>query len=267
MPNHTPLDNTEDLVVSRRQMDRFMHLRPCLRKPCQWHEHCRQLHIPYGELEIETINNTFSNENNNYSGVREMPAVPAVNSHPYAKTLVGKIIPPEKESKPHKEDQPPKTQRFISPKKEEGFIACIQREFTTTEEKGPVTNEELVRGGQERNPRGHGQPDEAAEPEGQGQERQEIKEQPNDAPNNARAALKFYKTTHREIYIYSEPHLSLDKYDASYRLKFRVTFDTTDASKPSGDIIDHRDVGRQTEDIRVVKNNIAIGENESKVQG
>ena len=104
-----------------------------------------------------------------------MPAVPAVNSHPYAKTLVGKIIPPKKESEPNKEDKPPKTQRFVSTEKEEGFIASIQRELATTEEKGPVKNEELVGGGQERNPRGHGQPDEAAEPEGQGQERQEIR--------------------------------------------------------------------------------------------
>ena len=94
-PNHTPLDNT------------------CLRKPGQFHEHCRQLHVPYGEPDKEKLYNTFSNENNNYSGVREMPAEPAVNSHPYAKTLVGEIIPPKKESEPNKEDKPPKTQGHL----------------------------------------------------------------------------------------------------------------------------------------------------------
>jgi hypothetical protein len=78
-----------------------------------------------------------------------------------------------------------------------------------------------------------------------------------------RAAPKFYKTTQREIYRYSEPHLSLDKYDASYRPKLRVTFDITNENKPSGDIIDHREVGRPTEDVGVVKNNIAIDNSES----
>ena len=93
-----------------------------------------------------------------------------------------------------------------------------------------------------------------------------MKELPNDAQNNDRAAPKFYKTNHRNIYRYSEPHLSLDKYVASYRPKARVTFDTTDASKPSRDIIEHHTellslyIGRPTEDIRVENNSITIAE-------
>jgi hypothetical protein len=54
----------------------------------------------------------------------------------------------------------------------------------------------------------------------------------------------------------------LDKYDASYRPKLRVTFDITNENKPSGDFIDHRDVGRPTKDVIVVKNNIAIDKSE-----
>jgi hypothetical protein len=176
-------------------MDRFTHLLPCLRKPCQFHEHCRQLHVPYGEPEKENLYNTFSKENNNYSRVRKMPAEPAVYSNPYAKTLVGEIISTKKESEPNKENKPPKTQRLTE--KEEGFITPIQREFTTTEEEGPVRYEELVRGGPQRHPRGHGQPDETAEPEGQGQEGQEMMELPNDAQNKDCAAPKFYKPTNR----------------------------------------------------------------------
>ena len=58
-----------------------------------------------------------------------MPAEPAISSHPYAKTLVGEIIPPKKEIEPNKEDKPPKTQRFTE--KEEGVITPIQRELAT----------------------------------------------------------------------------------------------------------------------------------------
>jgi hypothetical protein len=44
--------------------------------------------------------------------------------------------------------------------------------------------------------------------------------------------------------------------------KRRVTFDIPDENETSGDFIDHRDVGRPTEDVRAVKNNITINENE-----
>ena len=94
-----------------------------------------------------------------------MPAEPAVNSHPYAKTLVGEIISTKKESEPNKENKPPETLRITE--KEEGFITPFQRGFTTTtEEEGPITHEKLVRGGPHRHRRGPGQADQTAEPEG-----------------------------------------------------------------------------------------------------
>jgi hypothetical protein len=154
----------------------------------------RQLHITYGESENETNNNnTFPNENN-FSGVREMPALPAFNSQPYAKTHTGKIISPEKE------DQPPKTQRLLSHKKEEGNHASIQGELATSQEERQVKNKELFGGGQDCDPCSHGQHDEA--PEQKGQKRQEIKEPKNDTLDNACAVLiLFYNTHNSEIYL------------------------------------------------------------------
>jgi hypothetical protein len=184
-PNHTPSDNTDDAVVTRRQMDRFAHLRPCLRKPCQWHEHCRQLHIPYGESENETNNNNnFPNENN-CSGICSMPALPASNSQPNAKTHPGKIIPPEKK------DKPTQTKRLLTHKKEEGNHTSIQGELASKEEERQVKNQKLIRGSQDRYPSSDGQHDEATRQKGQ--KRKEIKEPKNDTLDKARAILKFYK--------------------------------------------------------------------------
>jgi hypothetical protein len=165
-----------------------------------------------------------------------------------------KIISPEKEDLPPKEDQTPKTQRLLSHKKEEGNLASIQGELATSEEERQVKNEELFGGSQDCDPRSHGQHDEA--PEQKGQKRQEMKEPLNDALENARTVLKFCNTHNSEIYI--EPHLSMAKFDAIYRPKVRETYDVIDEREPSKDIIDAKDVRRPTDDLRVVNNNILI---------
>jgi hypothetical protein len=59
-PNSTDISN-EAKVVARRQMQQFEHRRPCLRKPCQFRENCRQVHVPYGKFDKVKLNNKGSN--------------------------------------------------------------------------------------------------------------------------------------------------------------------------------------------------------------
>ena len=64
-PNST--DNTnEDVVVARRQMDRFSHLRPCLRKQCQFHTedrltYCQGCHSSHGALSWQKLQHGVRN--------------------------------------------------------------------------------------------------------------------------------------------------------------------------------------------------------------
>jgi hypothetical protein len=42
----------EEQPIARKLMERFKGLNACLRKPCPWLDTCRNLHLPFGKLEL-----------------------------------------------------------------------------------------------------------------------------------------------------------------------------------------------------------------------
>ena len=204
-PTYTPTDTTEDAAVSRRQMERFSSLRPCLRKPCPWCEHCRQLHIPYCESENKENNNNNIPNNNDCSGICSMPTLPASNSHTNAKTNPGKITP-------EKKDKPTQTKRDLPSKKEEGNYTTLKVQLATEKEERQVKNQIIIRRSQGRNTGRNGEHAEETR-----QERQEIKEIKDDTLEKFYALKKFYKAQNHEIYL--EPYPSIAVSDAIYAPK------------------------------------------------
>jgi hypothetical protein len=141
-------------------MAKYENLRLCFRKPCQWREHCRNVHAPYGKhVHHNKIYNDNDTNVHNFSRIREGSSKPASHHHTSAKSQA------TYSNKDIKEDTNKNKAAHTTQEKERLAFP------SSNQEKGPLQDSLIIGGNQGGYGLSNGEPTEKQEQENpQGQE-------------------------------------------------------------------------------------------------